>query len=365
MQLHEKSQPLTAFTIPGQGQYQWIASPMGLLRCPASFHCLMEGVLRHISIVIVYIDDLFVDTQTHEEHLLVLDQVLTWLQTRNLKINLDKCFLGNREVSYLGFTLTPDGIKLGKNKLKAIKDDKSPTDVKTIQSFIGLCNFFRTHIKNFAIIAAPLFQLTRKDSGYKGEPLPKEAMDAFCILKISLVSEPVMAFPRADRQYALIADATTGTADTAGGLGTIFTQKDQFDNFYTISYASHQLKDHEMNYSPFLLESAAAVLGMDVFNEYLKGKKFILFTYHKPLEKWVIYKQKAMNCLQAALLEHDFVIQYKKVPLCLPITYHACNQQTNTNWQKSHSALTLSNLNCSTSKKQILISRRCTTSGRK
>jgi len=64
---------------------------------------------------------------------------------------------------FFGFTLTPEGIKLGKNKLKAIKDAKLPTDVKMIRSFVRLCNFFRTHIKNFAIIAAPLFRLTRKD----------------------------------------------------------------------------------------------------------------------------------------------------------------------------------------------------------
>ncbi len=56
MQLDEKSQPLTAFTIPGQGQYQWITSPMGLLGCPASFQRLMEGVLRNISNVIVLED---------------------------------------------------------------------------------------------------------------------------------------------------------------------------------------------------------------------------------------------------------------------------------------------------------------------
>jgi hypothetical protein len=82
-----------------------------------------------------------------------------------------------------------------------------------------------------------------------------------------------MTFLRADCQYAFITDAATGMADTAGGLGAILTQKDQFDNFYAISYASRQLKDHEKNYSPFLMESAAAVWGMDVFNEYLKGKK--------------------------------------------------------------------------------------------
>jgi hypothetical protein len=58
-------------------------------------------------------------------------------------------FFGNKEVSYLGFTLTPEGIKPGKNKLKAIKDAKLPMDVKTIHSFVGLCNFFQTHINIF------------------------------------------------------------------------------------------------------------------------------------------------------------------------------------------------------------------------
>jgi len=255
MQLDQKSQPLTAFTILCQGQYEWITSPMGLLGCPASFQCLMEGVLRNIFSVIIYIDNLLVHTQTHDEHLWVLNQDMDRLQMHSLKINL------------------------------AIKDTKPPTDVKTICSFVGLCNFFRTHIKNFAIIATLLFKLTRQDSGYKGYKLPKEAMDAFCILKNSLISEHVMAFPCSEHQYAQIMDSATGTADTTGGLDAISTQKDQFENFYAISYAPRQLKDHEKNYSPFHLESAATVWGMDVFNKCLKGKKFILFTNHKPLEK--------------------------------------------------------------------------------
>jgi hypothetical protein len=176
MQLDEKSQPLMAFTITGQGQYQWITSPMGLLGCPASFQRLMEGVLRNTSNII---DDLLVHTQTHDEHLRVHDQVLDRLQTYNLKINLDKCFFGNREVSYLGFTLTPEGIKPGKNKLKAIKDAKPPTDVKAIHSFVRTCNFFRTRIKNFAIMAAPLFKLMRKDSGYKLQFLKNQGVIFF------------------------------------------------------------------------------------------------------------------------------------------------------------------------------------------
>jgi hypothetical protein len=98
------------------------------------------------------------------------------LHKNHLKINLEKCVFRNKEVSYLGFTLTPEGIKPGKNKLKAIKDAKPHTDIKTIRSFIGLCNFFRQHIKDFALIATLLFKLMRKDSGYKSRPLPKKAL---------------------------------------------------------------------------------------------------------------------------------------------------------------------------------------------
>jgi hypothetical protein len=111
-----------------------------------------------------------------------------------------------------------EGVKPGKNKPKAIKEAKPPTDIKMIRSFVGLCNFIRTHIKIFAIIMAPLFKLTRKDSGYKWGPLLQEGLNTFRTLQNSFTSEPIMAFPRVDRQYALITDAATSTADTVGGL---------------------------------------------------------------------------------------------------------------------------------------------------
>jgi len=92
MQLDEDSQKLMAFTIPGKGQFHWITSPMGLLGCPASFQRLMEGVLRDIPNVLVYIDDLLVHTDTHEKHLKSLDQVLARLHKNHLKINLENAY---------------------------------------------------------------------------------------------------------------------------------------------------------------------------------------------------------------------------------------------------------------------------------
>ncbi len=126
MILHLRARPYTAFTVPGMGQFQWVTSPMGLLGCPASFQRLMETVVHNISNVIVYIDDLLVHSASHEEHLATLNEVLQRLVTHNIKINLQKCVFGSKEVSYLGFCLTEEGIKPGIDKLKAVKNAPPP-----------------------------------------------------------------------------------------------------------------------------------------------------------------------------------------------------------------------------------------------
>ncbi len=122
MIVHPRARPYTAFTVPGMGQFQWVTSPMGLLGCPASFQHLMETVVHNISNVILYIDDLLVHSASHDEHLTTLNKVLQRLVTHNIKINLQKCVFGSKEVSYLGFCLTEEGIKPGIDKLKAVKN---------------------------------------------------------------------------------------------------------------------------------------------------------------------------------------------------------------------------------------------------
>jgi hypothetical protein len=71
---------------------------------------------------------------------------------------------GSSETSYLGFSLTKEGIYPGTDMLKAVKEAKPPESVRQIWQFLGLCNFFCGHIQNFAQITSPLTNLTKKDS---------------------------------------------------------------------------------------------------------------------------------------------------------------------------------------------------------
>ena len=130
-----------------------------------------------------------------------------------IKVNLDKCVFGNKNVSYLGFWLTEKGIILESEKQQAIRDAAPPSNVHEVRQFLRMYNFFRNHVKNFAQISAPLTALTRKDNEWKAGPLPTDAMKAFKEMQTILVSEPVMAYPRRNRPFALITDSSLGDSD--------------------------------------------------------------------------------------------------------------------------------------------------------
>ena len=312
MPLDPKSRPYTAFTIPGLGQFQWTRGAMGLKGCPGSFQRLVELAVKGIPNIIVYIDDLLVHSSSHSEHRKLLAQLFQRLRQVGLKANLKKCEFGATNVSYLGFRLTPEGILPGKDKLQAIRDAKPPKTVTEIRQFLGLCNFFRTHVPNFAQISAPLTQLTCKAREWKNGILPPEAQRAFETLRQALISEPVVAYPRRNRPYSLIVDAATGGEGIEGGMGAILCQTDEQGRMRAIAYASRGLQKHEKNYTPFLAEMMAAVWGMKHFDVYLRGRHFTLYTDHRPLEKLGKVHTKTLNRLQEAMNEFDFTIVYKK-----------------------------------------------------
>jgi hypothetical protein len=203
----------------------------------------MEAVMLVIPNVLVYINDLLVHSKTHEEPLEILDMVFSRL--RALKINLPKCFFGSKNVSYLGFRLTEEGIIPQKDRLKTVARAEPPESVKKIRPFLGLSNIFCTHVNFFAQVASPLTCFHKEGMPMEKGPLPDEAMKAFMELQSALVSEPVIDYPKQKGPYVLITvEALDDGEKTCGGLGAILTPIDEHWTNRVLSYASRKLQIH-------------------------------------------------------------------------------------------------------------------------
>ena len=127
-------------------------------------------------------------------------------------------------VAYLGFTISNEGVKPGLNKTDLIRQTPCPTTPKQLQSFIGICNFFRSFIRNFAMKAGPLYDLIRQDSPWTSGPMPLKAQHAFASLRDEIAAIPRLGLPATQGALHLYVDAALGDQDTAGGLGAVLFQ---------------------------------------------------------------------------------------------------------------------------------------------
>jgi len=125
-------------------------------------------------------------------------------------------------------------------KVSAILDWPAPTTVKEVQSFLGLANFYRRFIKNFAKIAYPLNKLTRKNVPFVWS---KDANDSFELLKRSFTSAPILIPADPNSQFFVETDASNFA------LGCILSQVSSKDNkLHPIAFYSRAFTSAECNY---------------------------------------------------------------------------------------------------------------------
>ena len=180
-------------------------------------------------------------------------------------------FFLRKEVEYLGHVLTPLGLKPNAKLVAGVQDYVPPLNIKELKQFLGLASYYRRFILQFAKIAHPLHQLTRKDVDFRWTN-PCDV--AFQQLKQCLVSCPVLAYPSFDEDFVLETDASVM------GLGAVLAQL-QSDGFaHPIAYASCALSPSERNYGITELETLAVVWALSHFHYYLYGHKVTVITDH-------------------------------------------------------------------------------------
>jgi hypothetical protein len=275
------SRDATTFTTH-LGNYRWLRVPMGPSGAPSYFQRTMSTiVMKDIikQIVEIYLDDLISWAQTMEELINNLEKIFANLRKYGLTLNPNKCKFGLSEIAYVGHLINEKGISFSKEQLSKVTIIELPKKMSELKSFLGLASYFRNHIKNFAILSAPLTELTR---GYaksiKSRPIhwTDETKKQFDTLKNAVLECQLLYHRNPDAPIRVYTDASDY------GIGCYVCQvvdgKEE-----PLGFASKTLSKTERRWTTYEKEALAIYYALKKYDYLLKDNHFTLFTDHRNL----------------------------------------------------------------------------------
>ena len=303
-EIKPEDRPITAFST-SQGQYQMTRLPMGLKVSPSTFSRLMTVAMTGLNMekCLVYLDDIIVFGKTLDQHNKNLSDIFERLRQTNLKLNPQKCNFLKTELLYLGHLVSMEGIKPDPSKIEIIKQWSSPQTADEVKRFVAFANYYRKHIKNFALHCNPLNKLTRKSVEFVWT---EECEHSFQYLKKCFVNPPVLDYPDFSDKNTF----TLHTDASGNAIGAVLSNL----NSRPIAFASKALNKAEANYSTIEKELLALVWAIRHFRPYLYGRKFDVYTDHRPLVYLFTLTDPSsrLTKFRLALEEYNFEVMYKK-----------------------------------------------------
>ena len=257
-----------------KGLFAFTRLQYGLNSAVGIFQRAMESLLKDIPNVAVYLDDILITGPTEGEHLRTLELVLHRLSSSGLKLKKDKCSFMNTEVNYLGHKLNAEGVQASDEKVKAIDQFHTPVNKQELSTFCGMVKYYHRFLPCISKVMAPLYALERGKSEWSWG---NEEETAFLEAKKLLKSNSLLVHYNPDKPLVLTCDASSY------GLGAVLEQECENGMLKPISYASRTLSKSEKNYSQTEKEGLGVVWAVNKFHKYLFGRKFEIWTDHKPL----------------------------------------------------------------------------------
>ena len=284
IKMDKASKDKTAFATP-DGLYNFKTMPFGLVCAPAVFTRLMRTLLKGLKGVDNYIDDILIHTESFDDHVKCLEEVLKRLSEANMTAKPSKCFFGFETIKFLDHNVGNGSITPIMRTLKKKEEAERPKTKKQVRSFLGLTGYYRDFIQNYSTIVAPLTDLTKKAK--PNRVLWEEKHEnSYNELKSALSKAPVLRLPDMNKEFVLQTDASDV------GLGAVVMQR--YDGLlFPVCYANRKLLPREKNYSVVERECLALVWAVQKFHVLLYGKRFTLQTDHASLAH--INKAKLTN----------------------------------------------------------------------
>ncbi|XP_073039013.1 uncharacterized protein [Primulina eburnea] len=297
-----EDQEKTTFTCP-YGTFAFRRMPFGLCNAPATFQRCMAAIFHDMieNFLEVFMDDFSIFGSSFDECLKNLNLVLIRCEESNLVLNWEKCHFMVQEGIVLGHKVSENGIEVDKAKVEVIKNLPPPSSIKGVRSFLGHAGFYRRFIKDFSKIAKPLSSLLMKDVEFNFD---STCLQAFEVLKKSLVTAPVLTAPDWELPFEVMCDAS----DTA--VGAVLGQRKN-KVFHTIYYASKTLNDAQLNYATTEKELLAIVFAFEKFHSYLVLSKVIVYTDHSTLKYLLAKKDAKPRLIRWILLLQEFDLEIR------------------------------------------------------
>ncbi|XWX00660.1 hypothetical protein V2A60_008681 [Cordyceps javanica] len=308
IRMKEGHEWMTAFRTT-RGHYEYLVMPFGLTNAPATFQTMIDTVLRkQIGVfVVVYLDDILIYSNTLEEHKQHVHEVLQTLQDNKLLVEAAKCKFHQSSVQFLGFIITHGEVQMCQDKIIAIKEWPTPTNVRDVRAFTAFVNFYRKFLKGYGDVSRPLTDLTKKDVEFKWTEKEEKS---FTTIKELVTQEPVMKTPDPERPYEVETDAS----DYA--LGGQLGQRDDEGRLHPVAFFSQKLHGPELNYGIHDKELMAIIQCFKEWRHYLVGAKHKIkvYTDHKNLTSFLTTKDLNKRQIRwyETLTDYDFEIIYRK-----------------------------------------------------
>lgn len=310
--LDQRTRHLAAF-VTDYGVFEPVRLWMGIKSAPSYFQQHMTRVLHGLlyDICEIYIDDIIIYGRTEEEFASNLDKVLRRLREHNLTLNPDKAKIGLTQLEYVGRVINEHGVIMSDEKIRKVVEFPLPRTPHHLKKFLGLVNYFRAHVRDFAITAVPLYEMTEgyNEPKTRSKPLQwtDERIAAFESIKDAIRANPLLHFLDEQLPVSLATDASDY------GIGAYLYQtrvgEDGQEEQIPIAFLSQAMTKVQRRWSTIEKECYAIWYALRKWEHLLRDIPFTIYTDHRNLKYLNTNTPKVVRW-KLAIQEFDFKVRH-------------------------------------------------------